>query len=244
MKTSEKTDVIDAAMATVQAEIEQVTKDKTVEVKGREGQQGWSSGYATLPTLYAAVRPALTKHGIALYWGGDFVQGLGAVVVTRLAKGGQYVQSFYPVKTSREGAQGFGGGVSFAKRWGLCGMLGLVPNDAEEGQGYKDMRAETRQPRRQPPPQGIADVLNTIRTVDTWDGFESAARAARARFPTGEGAVAVEKAISARIVAAFDAARTLEGYDDVKLVVSRLQPQGPEIRPAMARAGERLEPRP
>lgn len=240
MKTSEQTDKIDEVIALVQAEIEQVTKDKIVDVKTREGGDAWKSGYATLAALDAAARPALKKHGVAVYQGGGFVQGLGPTLETRLAYQGQWIESFYPVKTSRDGAQGFGGGISFGRRWGLCGMLGLVPHDAEEGEGFKAARLENKAPRRGAAPGGLAPLLEAIRSSETLSSFEQAARAARGAHPSGDASAAVEKAITTRFVVSVDNADTPDKLALCRTANERIQPRGTEVRDALGRADRRM----
>lgn len=240
MRTSEQTDQIDAVLALVQAEVATVTKNKTVDVKTRDGGDGWKSGYATLEALDAAARPALTKHGVALVQGGGFVQGLGPTLETRLAFKGQWIESFFPVKTSRDGAQGFGGGITFARRWGLCCAVGLVPADAEEGQGYKDAARENKAPRRAAAPGGLSAALDAIRDADTLGNYEKAARAARAAHPSGEGAAAVEKAIATRLVTSIDNAASIDALTLLRDLHGRIQPRGTEVREAFGRAEHRL----
>ena len=103
MKTSEQIDRITAAVATVQARAESVVKNKTVKVDGEKAK--WESAYATLATLDGAIRPAITEAGIALLQSVDTVPQVGAVLVTRVALGDQWIEVQHPIKPSRDGAQ-------------------------------------------------------------------------------------------------------------------------------------------
>ncbi len=72
------------------------------------------------------------------------LKGLAAVV-TRVSHAGQWIEVEYPVKASRDGAQAFGGGIAFAKSWGLRDLLAIeVPDDAEEASGYREARRDAR----------------------------------------------------------------------------------------------------
>lgn len=246
MKTSEQTDKIDTAVAAIQAAMAPLTKNKTIKIDSRSGD-GWSSGYITLPALHEAARPLLEQHGIAVYQGGGFVQGLGPTLETRLALNGQYVESFFPVKTSKDGAQGFGGGIAFARRWGLLCALGIVAEDAEEGQGYKDAKNDARAPRKAAAPAGLPDHLAAIRDASSLDTFEAAARAARSKHPSGEAASAVEHAISDKLVAVLDGLTNEGDLDKLTAIKDRWQriaPRGGDARQALQRAASRVEPRP
>lgn len=239
MKTSEQTDKIDAAMHLVQKALAPITKNKVVDTSS-EGKSGWKSGYTTLDALYSAVHDLLAEHRVVIYQGGDFVQGLGPVLVTRLAHEGQWIQSFFPVKTSRDGAQGFGGGVTFARRWGLCCAVGLVPADAEEGRGYQDAAREGKAPRKAAAPSGLGALLDAIRDADTLKTFETAARTARGAHPAGEAAASVERSITARFVVSIDNADTAEKVQFCRDAYTRIQPRGTEVRDAFNRADRRL----
>jgi hypothetical protein len=91
MKTSEQTDKIDAAMTKVQAALAPITKNKVVDTSRDGGSGGWKSGYTTLDALYSAVHDLLAEHRVVIYQGGDFVQGVGAVLVKPSAHEGHWV---------------------------------------------------------------------------------------------------------------------------------------------------------
>lgn len=241
MKTSDSVTAIHEAIAKVQAAIEPITKNKEVKVSGEKAS--WASSYATLSALDAAARPALNAHGIAVIQSTDFQQGAGHVLVTRLALGAEWIESVYPIKPSRDGAQGFGGGISFARRWGLCGVLNLIPDDVEEGQGYKDAAREGKAPRRQAAPGGLGAALEAIRG-STLDSIVAAVRKARAEHPAGEASAAVEKTIESWFVAACDACKTLDAHTTIRDLANTIKPRGTDVRLAIQRAGAALEPRP
>lgn len=244
MRTSTETTVIDAAMAAIQAAIEPITKDKIIKVEGTGG--GWSSGFATLPLLYGTVRPLLSQHKIAIYQGTRFVEGGGGwALVTRLTLDGEWIETDYPVKQSKDGAQGFGGGNSFARRWAICGLFGLVPQDAEEGAGYKDARAASRPARRPPVPAGIAATVEAIRVCDTIETLIATASRARSDHPVGEASAAVERAIEGWFVSAFNVAEI--NADDVsalRAAATSVKPRGSSVRDAIQRAAQRTSRQP
>lgn len=238
MRHSATTGKIDAAMAAVQAALRPVAPNKSVDVDGAKAK--WSSGYATLAACHAAARDALIANGVAIYQGGIHVAGSGERVVTRLAKDGEWIESDYPVKPSRDGAQGFGGGRSFAKRWGLCDMLGLqVEDDHDERTGYQAERASARTATRQKAPIGLGSVLEAIRSAQTGDTFTDHARRARAAFPTGDGAAQVEKTIEAWFLESFSGASDAGIVSALKEIVKNVQPRGTAVRDAAATAERR-----
>jgi hypothetical protein len=239
VRHSVQTDIIDAAMARVQAALKIVKKNKGVEVSGEKAQ--WKSRFATFDVLYDACHDKLTDEGIAVYQGGEYMQAGGERLVTRLAKDGQWIESSFPIKASREGAQGFGGGISFAKRWGLMGMVGLVSaDDPDEKQGYQD---ERKPPRRAAAPVGLPQMLEAIRSAETDAELLQRAQAARSANPTGEGAAAVESAIVAWLSAEFAKIRgpgDLDALTALRDLSARVRPRGTQVRTEIAEAEKRI----
>jgi len=236
VRHSERTDLIDAAMSRVQAELKIVDKNKAVNVDSDKAK--WSSRFATFDVLYKACHDALAAHDVTVYQGGAFVPGAGERLVTRLAHGGQWIESDFPIKPSRDGAQGFGGGVSFAKRWGLMGMVGLATaDDLDEKQGYQD---ERRQPKRAAAPAGLPTALDAIRGAETHAELAQRVATARAAHPIGEGAVAVEKELEVWLCDALAASRNLDDLTMLRDLCTRIRPRGTSVRAAIATAEKRI----
>jgi hypothetical protein len=239
VRHSAQTDIIDAAMSDVQRQLDVVQKNKTVDVAGDKAK--WSSKFATFDVLHLACRDALRQAGVTVYQGGSYMQAGGERLVTRLAKGGQWIESDFPVKASREGAQGFGGGISFAKRWGLMGMVGLVSSDdPDEKSGYQD---ERKPPRRAAAPAGLPQMLDAIRAADTEAELLQRAAVARGANPTGDGAAAVEAAIVAWLCAEIAKVRgpgDLDAFTALRDLATRARPRGTQVRTELVEAERRI----
>jgi hypothetical protein len=239
VRHSAQTDLIDAAMGLVQASLELVQKNKAVDVDGAKAK--WQSKFATFDVLYMACRDALRKEGVTIYQGGSHMQSGGERLVTRLAKGGQWIESDFPIKASRDGAQGFGGGISFAKRWGLMGMVGLVSSDdPDEKAGYQDERAR---PKKQAAPAGLPAALESIRSAETYQEFAMRVSTARASNPTGDGSVAVEQAVEAWLCDELQRMRgpgDLDALTMLRDLCNRVRPRGTKVRTQIGEAEKRI----
>ena len=239
MRHSAQTDLIDAAMGRVQATLKVVQKNKTVNVDGEKAK--WSSRFATFDVLYDACHDALAAERVTVYQGGQFMPGAGERLVTRLAFGGQWVESDFPIKPSRDGSQGFGGGISFAKRWGLMGMVGIATaDDPDEKAGYQD---ERKPPRRAAAPAGLPQMLDAIRAADTEAELLQRAAVARGANPTGEGAAAVEAAIVAWLCAEIAKVRgpgDLDAFTALRDLATRARPRGTQVRTELVEAERRI----
>lgn len=241
MRTSEKCSGILTIIAEIQHAIDPVVKNKTVTVEGERAR--WSSNYATLGVLAKAVEPHLKAHKIAKIQDVGLVPTLGPVLITRLQFGDEWIEADYPIKQTRDGSQGFGGGISFAKRWAICGIFDIIPDDVEEGQGYRDVKAQNKAPRKAGAPSGIAGLLQSIREAESCDLLIVSAATARSLHPTGEASGAVERAIETWFVDACENARDVDTLTSIRDTANKVKPRGTDVRAAISKAGARLEPR-
>lgn len=121
MNTSPTIGAIAKALAAAQAEIENVTKDKT--------NPAFKSQYATLAAVLDVCRPVLSKHGIALIQspGND---GNAVTLTTTLAhESGEYMSSTVGVVPGKFDAQGLGSAVTYLRRYALAAICGVAQED-------------------------------------------------------------------------------------------------------------------
>lgn len=241
MRTSATTAQIDAAMARVQAKLEVVERNKKVEIEGKEGKKGWDSKYVTLDRLYKIAKPLLAAEGITWYQGGGYIQGGGERLYTRLAFCGEWIECDFPVKAGGDMAQKYGGGMSFARRWGLCCMVGLVADvDDDERAGYQDNRP-TR-PQRAKSAPGLPERLASITSAGTTAELARRAIEARSAHAVGEDATSVEKAISAWVVHALHIIAEPDELTEFKDLITKVKPRGADVHAAMQAAERRILP--
>ncbi len=230
-----ETATLDDALLQVQKGLKLLTKDAGVKVD--RGGTSTSSRYATSAGVYEACHDLLVDNGITLWQGGEVDDKGRERLLTVLAKGGQQRVSSFPI-LAREGAQNFGGGLAFAKRWGLQAAVGIFTTDDKDerrGDGY-----DTKGPKRQGPPPGLPAVLADLRAADTCDRFIALASEARGAHPSGEAAASVEKTIEAWFLAAFDAACDAASLDALRATATRVKPRGSSVREAIRTAASRL----
>lgn len=240
MRTSESTAQLVAALARIQGTIPVVDKNKGVDVPGKEGRPGWKSRYATIDKLFDVARPALAAEGIAIIQTGGFSKdGGGERLFTRLARGDEWIEGDFPVKASREGAQGYGGGMSFARRWGVVCMVGLVAvGDEDERAGYQDNRPA--KPQRAKVAAGLSERVAGIRDAADADELTRRAIEARSVHPLPEEATAVERAVAAWFVGTFGEVRSLDDLTLLRDACNKVKPRGNDVREAIRAAEARL----
>jgi hypothetical protein len=114
------------ALLAVQTEIKPVKKDAE--------NPFFKSGYATLAAIWEQIQPTLAKHGFVII---QPVQN--AVVETHLIHAsGEEVISLYPliVKNATD-PQAHGAACTYARRYALSALLGIVTEDDDDGNATK-----------------------------------------------------------------------------------------------------------
>ena len=122
-------DKIATALCKVQAELGTATKRNT--------NPFFKSNYAALTEIMAVARKPLAKHGIAVT---QLTQPCGidgrTCLVTVLMHGGsgQCISSTYPLNPKASDPQAVGSAVTYARRYALAAILGIV-SEGEDDDG-------------------------------------------------------------------------------------------------------------
>lgn len=124
MRTSEQTEILDAALAKAQAEIENPTKDAT--------NPHFRSKYATLDAGLNIVRACLSKHGISVTQPTRVEDGI-LMLETRLACQGQWIASEYPVCPFPIKQQEMGSALTYSRRYSLFSLVGIAGEEDDDG---------------------------------------------------------------------------------------------------------------
>jgi hypothetical protein len=118
-------------------------KEMTAAKKGKDNPF-FKSKYADLSSVIEAVKDALEAHGLS------FVQDIegGSVVTVILHESGESMRlAPFPILTTKQDAQGFGSGVTYARRYSLQCALG-VPAEDDDGNAASQPKKEQEPPNR------------------------------------------------------------------------------------------------
>lgn len=161
MNTSETISDLAAALAKAQGAFENPSKDREVKVYG-ETKNGkpfeYTFRYATFTAVVDAVRKPLAENGLS------FVQITGAdehgfLITTRLMHAsGQFMEFNTPVFVNGSGAQAFGSGVTYAKRYALSTMLGITADEDDDANTAEGNQVDMRSPTPSAPPSRPAQA--------------------------------------------------------------------------------------
>lgn len=123
-----------AALAAVQAELPPIRKAETGEVSGttKEGKHySYKYSYADLAAVSAAVMPLLGKNGLAFTAWPTAVAGRLVLRYYLLHESGERMDGEYPLPTGGT-AQQLGSAITYARRYCLCAVTGVAPDDDDD----------------------------------------------------------------------------------------------------------------
>ena len=145
------------AMLAIQKQLTPATKDAT--------NPYTRSRYATLNAVMDACKTALLDNGIWLTQITVPSESGTIALLTKLthAETGQYQASVTVLPLQRPDCQGAGSAITYARRYALTAMLGMVTEDDDDGEGAKLPPRPTRpmpssQPQAQAQPQDQSDL--------------------------------------------------------------------------------------
>lgn len=127
MITSETIDKIAPAFVKAQSECDSAKKANKNEAFKRNGK---ASTYAGLPEVVDACLPACNTNGIGvLQVLGDTIDGKMSVTTRLLHASGQWLEGTGSIPLPKQDPQGYGSASTYARRYHLAAMLGIVQED-------------------------------------------------------------------------------------------------------------------
>lgn len=134
VRTIVPTPKLNAALVAARAEMGRPAKNKTADT-GK-----YSFDYADLAAVDALAMPVLAKHGLSYLQNLDTVASpegilVGAQTVLVHSSGESFYSTFFRVPARDGSAQSTCGAATQAKRYSLCGVLGIIADDDDDANG-------------------------------------------------------------------------------------------------------------
>lgn len=132
INTSQDTSDIFTAICKAQGEFPSIPKNRTVDVKSREGKFLYSFDYADLAQIITSVRPTLMANGLSFTQSLTKTENMGLGYVTRIMHlSGQWLDTgFVPAILSENSImKDVAGNVTYGKRLSLSEALGVSADD-------------------------------------------------------------------------------------------------------------------
>lgn len=193
-----------SALARAQGEFGTIRKGRTANVQTRTGGS-YSYGFADLATVLEAVRPALSKHELALVQlpsvrqvdGAAFVQ----VETLLVHSSGASIATVLELPVDAATPQAIGSGMTYARRYSLLALLGIAAEDEDDdAQGAQPAAPGSAQVSR--PPRERKSGGEPAKASESQRKFLWARARERAREFVAEGDAEAEKQLGEEILRA------------------------------------------
>lgn len=126
-----------AALAKAQAEFPAITRDRTVTVTTKAGQK-YTFAYAPLDVILSAVRPALSKHALAIT---QLLDG-GELVTMLLHDSGASLSGRMTVPLGPgDSVQQLGSAITYLRRYAIQAILGVASEEDDDGTAHTGNQA-------------------------------------------------------------------------------------------------------
>lgn len=137
------------ALAKVQANIKPVKKDKTAKIPTKSGSS-YSYHYADLSSVWDACRDLLTSNGLSVVQMPEAAGGGNEIYLTTILMhaSGEWLSSMLLLRPSDTTPQSLGSAITYARRYALAAMVGIVADDDDDGSAGSQTRQQPQQPAR------------------------------------------------------------------------------------------------
>jgi hypothetical protein len=120
------------ALAKAQSQMQAALKDSS--------NPFFKSKYADLSSVWNSCREPLTRNGLAVIQTTDGADGVIELITTLVHSSGEFIRGRLPLKPVKSDPQGVGSAISYARRYGLSSIVGVVQedDDAEQAMSRND----------------------------------------------------------------------------------------------------------
>jgi hypothetical protein len=167
------------ALAKLQAEIGAAHKSST--------NPHFKSKYADLSEVWETWREVGPKHGFSLLQSTRVLEnGTPALITILLHESGQSVQGEYPLIPTKQDPQGYGSAMTYARRYCLAAMVGIVQED-DDGNAATKPAEKPKKPEPAKPPsvdnwiEAQRAVLSGVRAHEEYNLWRNSNKAALAK---------------------------------------------------------------
>lgn len=177
IETSADTAKLDAALAKAQGEIEAAAKDSV--------NPHFKNRYADIAAVWAAIRPAMAKHGISVTQWPVHAEDGRLHIVTRLAHAGEWIRAHFSIPVTKQDPQGYGSSITYARRFALAAAVGVVADEDDDGNAASARPTARQEPKPEPakPVETLVDaILRKFNEAETSAAFEELVQRAQAKW--------------------------------------------------------------
>lgn len=140
MNKSESITELSKALNKFQGEVGSIKKDSV--------NPFFKSKYAGLSAIWDVIRPLLKANGLSVIQGGlapqehqddqgDWWTGILQMETTIIHSSGEWISTVIPMKPKQDDPQGMGSAITYARRYGISAMLGIVADEDDDAEADK-----------------------------------------------------------------------------------------------------------
>lgn len=175
------------ALGKAQAEFAIVKKDKTAKVFSKRTNKEFTYSYADFANVVEVARVVLHKHGLAFTQIPVLKDGAFILNTHILHTSGEAIMGEWPLQNDAS-PQEMGSALTYAKRYSLCAMLGIVADEDDDGQAGNDTKVKAPIVTPEQAKAAIAAKKNLITyALNSLDGAVPSTFATPASFLTALG---------------------------------------------------------
>jgi hypothetical protein len=142
MKRSEQINELSKALTDFQKSAPKIAKEKTGKIAGKTkagSAYEYEYKYADLAGIWEKIRGHLADNELSVIQSPSF-RGSDATLTTVLAhSSGQWVEDEMQLKAVQDTPQGQGSAITYARRYMLCAMLGIVADSDNDAQDHRTL---------------------------------------------------------------------------------------------------------
>jgi hypothetical protein len=116
------------ALIKARAELPSISKGQTATVVSKKTNVRFSYSYASLPDILEAATPVLLSHGLVII----NTVNEGLLTVALWHESGENIASSYRLSSGADPQQ-LGSELTYFRRYLLCGLIGIAPDDDDDG---------------------------------------------------------------------------------------------------------------
>lgn len=136
MKRSDSIAELSKALVAFQKSAPKIVKDKTARVKTKSGSD-YEYEYADLATIWDKIRGSLADNGLSVIQSPTTMQAEPALTTMLAHNSGEWVEDTMRLTIVKETPQGQGSAITYARRYSLCAMLGIVADSDNDAQDHR-----------------------------------------------------------------------------------------------------------
>jgi hypothetical protein len=157
----EGTPALNAALAAVQSQLPRIDKGKTAKVPMKAGGT-YTYTYADLADVSALVLPLLGDNGLSFTCWPTLVGNRFVLRYELLHQSGQSKGGEYPLPIDA-GAQALGSAITYARRYTLCAVTGVAPDDDDDAAAAEGIKQAERDEERAELGRELKHAVDSVR---------------------------------------------------------------------------------